>query len=237
MDLLPEFPGFPIETWQFLEKLAENNHREWFNAHKDDYQRFYMAPAQDFVFALGERLKSISSNLVVDPATNGSGSLFRIYRDIRFSKDKTPYNTDLCFYFWEGIGKKFDNPGYYIQLEPKGGRTYAGHYIFPKTLLSVFRDAVIDEKLGGELEDTLKGISQAGSFNIGGSHYKRVPRGYDADNPRAKLLKFNGLYIIGEHIDRETLSHPELVEQVFEQCRKMAPLQEWLVKINSSQDL
>lgn len=230
MDALPKFPGFPAEMISFLQGLEKNNHREWFNDHKDEYQKYYLTPASDFTFAFGPRLKRISTGLVIDPALNGSGSLFRIYRDIRFSKDKTPYNTDIRFYFWEGSGKKLENPGYYIQISAEGGRVYAGQYIFTQSLLTVFRDAITDDHLGTELEEILNGILSTGPFHIGGSHFKRVPAGYDPNHPRAEFLKYNGLYLSSELIGRELLLGPEFIDICYEQCVKMAPLHHWLVK-------
>jgi uncharacterized protein (DUF2461 family) len=88
MSEMPPFPGFPVEGLGFLEELAHNNNREWFEAHKADYRSYVLEPAQAFVVALGERLKLLSPEIAYDTRTNGSGSIMRIYRDLRFSKDK-----------------------------------------------------------------------------------------------------------------------------------------------------
>ena len=106
------FYGFPREGVQFLEDLAHNNNREWFEAHRQDYREHLLAPAQSFVIALGQELKSISSAIEYDTRTNGSGSIMRIHRDVRFSKDKTPYYTYLRVVFWEGGHKKMENPSF-----------------------------------------------------------------------------------------------------------------------------
>lgn len=224
------FSGFPEEGLHFLEELARNNNRDWFNARKEEYQSYVLRPAQDFVAALGERLKTLSAGIRYDTRTSGRGSIFRIYRDIRFSKDKTPYNTNVRMVFWEGEGKKTENPGYFVSVEPGGARVLAGLWVFPKPLLTAYRDAVVDEGMGEELEEALKLVEGWGSYEIGGKHYKRVPRGYDAGHTRAELLKYNGLYAHSGEIERQVIVGPELVEVCFEHCQRMAPLQQWIVK-------
>jgi len=114
------FNGFPRELIQFYQGLSRNNDKSWFNEHKDIYARHVIAPAQDFVVSMGERLRMLSPGIVADTRANGAGSIFRIYRDLRFSKDKRPYKTFLGIFFWEGSGKKMENPGFYFHMEPSG---------------------------------------------------------------------------------------------------------------------
>ena len=178
----PPFAGFPKESLQYLKDLAANNNREWFKAHEDDYRRFVLTPAQDFVIAFGERLKTISKGISYDPQTNGSGSIMRIYRDIRFSKDKTPYHTYLRIIFWEGSLKKTENPGYYFSMEPDKAVLYSGLHMFSKELLERYRQAVLDPGLGEDLEAAVQAVKQAGKFDVGGESYKRVPAGFPADH-------------------------------------------------------
>lgn len=96
------FAGFSPAIFVFLDGLESNNNKEWFEAHKEIYKNEIMAQAPDFVTALGERLQAISPNITYDTRTNGAGSMMRIYRDTRFSKDKTPYKTNLAFVFGKG---------------------------------------------------------------------------------------------------------------------------------------
>jgi uncharacterized protein (TIGR02453 family) len=231
MSEMPEFLGFPSKGLQFLADLAQNNNRDWFNARKADYQQWVLAPAQEFVFALGERLKTISKGIAYDTRTNGSGSILRIYRDVRFSKDKTPYNTSLRMVFWEGNRKKMENPGFFVWANPTGAGVFVGLHSFPKPYLTAYRDAVMDERLGDELERALSVVSKAGDYGIGGEHYKRVPRGYDPEHARAGLLKYAGLWASTAAIEPDRILAPEFVELCFEHCRNMAPLQQWLVAV------
>ena len=238
----PAFPGFPQEALDFLRDLADNNNRDWFEAHKETYLRHVLDPAQDFVQALGERLKTISGGIMYDARPNG-GSILRIYRDVRFSKDKTPYNANVRVVFWEGKAKRTDNPGYYLWIDPSGAGVFCGLHGFPKPVLEAYRQAVVDDALGTELERAIaevqssggyrvgEAVRAAGGYQVGGSHYKRVPRGYAPDHPRAVLLKHNGLYAHVGDIPPEVITTPEFVEVCFQHCRNMAPLQQWLVKM------
>ena len=94
------FSGFPRETARFLADLAKNNEKAWFDAHRGDYDQFYVAPALAFVAAIGPRLQKISPTVAFEPRINGS--LFRINRDVRFSKDKRPYKDHIDLWFWHG---------------------------------------------------------------------------------------------------------------------------------------
>ena len=233
MSEAPDFSGFPQEGLRFLAGLQENNNREWFEAHKDQYRTQVLAPAQDLVFALGERLKrEISPGVVYDTATNGSGSILRIYRDLRFSKDQRPYNPYVRLVFWEGPRKKMENPSFFLRIAPDGVGAYAGIYVFAKPVLAAYRDAVVEDELGPELEAAIDAVKGAGAYTVGGEHYKRVPRGYPADHPRAELLRYNGLWAhTADAADPAASATPDLVEVCMEHCRNMAPLHHWLVKV------
>ncbi len=229
----PPFAGFPKETLQFLKDLAANNNREWFKAHEEDYRRILLTPAQDFVIALGERMKAISKRISYDPQTNGRGSIMRIYRDIRFSKDKSPYNTNLRMIFWEGGLKKTENPGYYFSMDANEAVLYSGMHMFSKELLETYRQAVLDPDLGKDLEAALEAVKQAGKFEVGGETYKRVPAGYPSDHVRAPYLLYTGLYALSPKIAAQTLTSPDLVEICFDHARKMSPIHQWLVRLIS----
>jgi uncharacterized protein (TIGR02453 family) len=230
LDEVP-FMGFPEKGLRFLSGLKKNNNRDWFEAHKQDYREAVAEPAQAFVVALGRRLQTISKGIIYDTRLNGSGSIMRVYRDIRFSKDKTPYKDWLGIFFWEGKLKKMENPGYYVQVDPQGSFVAAGHYRFPKSFFEAYRVAVDDARRGKELERILEALGRTKGVVIGGDRTKRVPRGFDAGHPRAELLKHKGLYVYTEPIPRKQLTTPEFVDLCLAWCKKMAPLQNWMVKV------
>ncbi len=229
-----EFTGFPQEGLQFLADLARNNNRDWFQAHKQVYLDTIVAPAQAFIIAIGEGLQSISTGIRYDTRTNGSGSLMRIYRDVRFSKDKTPYKTNVGIVWWEGSGKKTEEPGFYFGLDAHEAGAHTGLYNFTKPMLATYRDAVIDDALGEELAGILRDITQNDRYTLSDPHYKRVPRGYNADNPRADLLLYKGLFASASPLTPDVVSSPELVAVCLQQFRHMAPLQQWLVKVKQT---
>jgi uncharacterized protein (TIGR02453 family) len=231
MDEQP-FLGFPDQGLKFLTGLKKNNNKAWFDEHKETYKEELIAPGQAFVVALGRKLQKISKGVIYDTRLNGSGSIMRIYRDIRFSKDKTPYKDWMGIIWWEGKErKKMENPGYYVHVDPKETFVAAGHYHFPKQFFEAYRLAILDNRRGKELDSILAKLNRMKGVTVAGEQTKRVPRGYDADHPRAELLKYKGLYVYTDKILRKELTTPKFVDLCYKWCEKMSPLQDWMVKV------
>ena len=227
---MSEFPGFPIETQAFLRELRDNNTREFYHANRARFDEAVKLPAQAWVAAMGARLKALDPDIQVDPRTNGSGSLMRWNRDTRFSKDKSPYKVNIAMLWWHGSGKKMQHPAFGMEVTPDDAGLMAGMFHFPKPMLAAYREAVIDDALGEALLEAVKQVEAAG-YSVSGLHYKRVPRGYDKDHPRAEWLKFNNLHA-GEHdIAPEIITSPRLIDECFERFTKVAPLHHWLVAV------
>lgn len=222
----PIFPGFPPEIIDFFLDLEENNNREWFSEHKDDYETFVLEPSREFVIALGERLKDISSELIADPRVDKS--IFRIYRDVRFSKDKTPYKTNLAVWMWEG-GERMESSGYYLHFEPSHIYIGVGIYIFPRNILEEFRKSVVHPDYGPELASIIEGIKRSGPYKLYGKHYKRMPTGYDKDHDNAELLLYNGLHMGLEPDVPDEFFTPEILDYCYERFEDLTPLHRWLV--------
>ena len=229
MTTIQPFEGFPKEGINFLKDLKENNNRNWFNANKKIYTESLLSPAQSFVSELGEKLSNALVDIRYDTKATGSGSIMRIYRDIRFSKDKTPYRTRLGLIFWEGPGKKMQHPGFHIGISPDMATIHGGMYHFSKEIIPKYRDAVVANDTGVRLEKILAKLKKTG-YKIGGVHYKRIPRGYESEHERADLLLHNGLYAEYSKIPRKLLSSPELVDHCLEHCIAMSSLHNWLVE-------
>ena len=223
------FSGFAKETVRFLTALKKNNNRDWFARNKEIYDREVIEPAKLFVTALGSRLKTIAPGLFAIPAVNKS--IFRIYRDTRFSLDPTPYKTNLGIYFWEGAHSKMEAPGFYFQLEPPDLLLGGGMYMMADTVLGRYRRAAADPRRGRELRRVVDGIAALPGFEIGGEKTKRVPAGFDPENPNAELLKHKGLWAGTEgRVPKEFFSEA-LVDYCFERYEKIAPLYRWMVKL------
>ena len=203
-----EFMGFPAEGLRFLEDLKQNNNREWFQAHKGLYTEYVLGPTQDFVLALGEHLKSVSEGITYDSQASGRGSILRIYRDLRFSKDKRPYNTNMRLFFWEGSRKKMENPGFYFHLDSTGAVFYSGFYHFTSAFTKIYREAIHDNQFGKEIVSILDDFAELDGYEFGGDQFKRVPTGNEKDHPRAELLRHKGLWGKSPAIPRKTISTP-----------------------------
>lgn len=223
------FNGFPQEAVTFFQDLKVNNNKTWFDAHKTDYQNYVMEPAQAFIEEMGVRLKQLSPGVHAEPRVNKS--IFRIYRDIRFSKDKTPYKTHLGIWMWEGEGAKFESSGYYFHLEPPNIMLGVGLHTFSKTLLQAYRKAVVDPVAGPKLVEVVQEVSVKGGYRLGGEHYKRVPRGYDPEHPNAELLRYKGLTAGSEEPIPDEFYSAEFLDYSFQRYADMYPIQHWLYEL------
>ena len=124
---------FPQSTIKFLTALSKNNTKEWFEKNRVRYDLELLQPAVQFVIDLGEKLSEFSPNIYAIPKIDKS--IFRLYRDVRFSKNKAPFKTNLGLYFWEGRGKKMECSGLYFHIEPTLFFLGAGMYMFTKDQL------------------------------------------------------------------------------------------------------
>ncbi|MFV1981777.1 MAG: DUF2461 domain-containing protein, partial [Rhodothermia bacterium] len=177
-----EFEGFPPSALQFFADLKQNNDRDWFNANKSTYLNEVVEPAKAFILALGGMLTDLNPGVNYDTRMNGAGSMFRIYRDVRFSKDKSPYKTHLGMVFWLGSGKKTESPAFYVGMSNEGAGVHGGMWRFQKETLAAYRAAVDDPSTGDELAEIIENLRSAG-YEVGGYTYKRVPRGVDPEHP------------------------------------------------------
>jgi uncharacterized protein (TIGR02453 family) len=223
------FAGFPLGLLEFMKGLELNNSREWFQAHRGDYEAFVLEPARDFVVAMGERLSELGEDIHAEPKVHGS--IFAINRDTRFSTDKTPYKTHLDLWFWQGAasGLNRERPGYFFRLQPESLILGAGMHAFSEEPLQRYRTAVLDDEKGRLLEQVAETI---GNGRVHGRTYQRVPRGLPQQHPGADWLKHSGLFA------ENTISPvpadiftPHAVDFCFEQFKKVAPLQRWLVDL------
>ncbi len=175
-------PGF----FKFLRNLARNNNREWFQKNKPRYEKFVLEPSLRFIQDAGDELKAISPYLVADPRPFG-GSLFRIYRDIRFSKDKSPYKTNVAMMFWHRRGgKKARTAGLYLHLAP--GHSFAGAGIWhpdPPSLNKVRRAIVSRPEAWREVRES--------GLKVEGESLKRPPPGFDRNHPFVEDLKLKDI--------------------------------------------
>jgi len=219
------FNGFPEDSIKFFRSLGRNNNRDWFQKHKGRYDESILAPAKEFVTAISGKMTAISPDINTEPRINAA--IRRINRDIRFSPDKTPYKTYQDFRFLQGRGK--EGPGYFVRFAPDSFILAAGAYRFDKGQLERYREAVADDIAGKALEVIIRKVAKAG-YEIGGSHYKRVPGSYGADHPRGELLKHAGLYAYVTTAIPKEFFGGALPAYCTGRFKKMAPLNDWVVE-------
>jgi uncharacterized protein (TIGR02453 family) len=223
------FTGFTRETVRFYTALRKNNNRAWFEANRATYDAHVMAPAKLFVTAMGARLKTIVPGIVAVPAVNKS--IFRINRDTRFTLDPSPYKTNLGIYFWDGARSRMESAGFYLGLEPPDLYVGGGMYMIPDNLIGRYRNAVVDKKRGSEIGKIVAALRARPGFAVEGTHYKRVPAGYDPGHPNAELLKHKGLYASFETKVPEEFYSARLLDYCFERFEPIVPLHRWLMKL------
>jgi uncharacterized protein (TIGR02453 family) len=207
-------------TFRFLSELARNNDRAWFTAHKESYNERVRDPLLAFVEAFGPRLAKISEYMVADPRPVG-GSLFRVYRDTRFARDKSPYKTYAGMTFRHALGRELTAPGFYLHIEP--GRCFgaAGMWHAPSDALKQVRDAIVAhpqrwKRARRELDED-------------GERLVRPPRGFDAEHPFIEDLKLKGFTRSVSYTQKEVCS-PDFLDRFTRDCRKGAPLMEFLAE-------
>jgi uncharacterized protein (TIGR02453 family) len=225
------FNGFSEETVKFLRGLKANNSKSWFASHRKIYERHLLTPAMTFVAEMGQKLEQISPNIVAVPKIDQS--IFRIYRDVRFSSDKSPYKTHLAMLFWEGERKKIENPSFYIHFDSEVVFIGAGIYGFPRDMLRPYREAVVHPLHGKALRDAINRVRKNPENILGWKHFKKIPAGFDPDHPNADLLRYNGLGFQWEAPLPEEFYSGEFVDFVFNKFKEMSPIHHWLVDLAS----
>jgi uncharacterized protein (TIGR02453 family) len=213
------FPGFDPSFFKFLKALKANNNREWFNDHKDTYIKDVETPAREFVQAFQPKLKTISPRFVADPRRLG-GSMFRIYRDTRFSPNKAPYKTYIGLRFWHDKKEIDSRPIFYLHLEP--GRLFGGGGVYhpdPVTLRKIRLTMVERPK---EWEAVMKS-----GVTVTGETLQRVPVGFAKDHPFADDLKRKG-HVVMTPFTMADAQSPDFLEQYTDACRTMTTLMKFL---------
>lgn len=211
---IEEFEGFPAEMFKFLHNLKRNNNKEWFDANRSDYENYLREPSKAFVEAMAVRIKESGLPL----RANAKTSLFRINRDIRFSKDKSPYKTHIGIVFpMDGLASD-EWTGMYLGMEPEGKndmKTYFGGGAHEPSSPYLKR---IREKLADSYK-TLEKLTKDKKFvkefpdGITGASLVRAPKGFDEDHPAIKYLKMKE-FMFGINITKEELMSPKLPDKL-----------------------
>ncbi len=217
---------FSPRIFEFLSDLRDNNSRDWFNANKKRYESDVKEPLLRFVEDFDERIEAVSAHFIADPRPVG-GSMFRIYRDVRFSRDKTPYKTNAGLHFRHEIGKDAHAPGFYMHIEP--GAAFAGGGIWhpDSATLGKIRAAIdthSTEWVAAKTDpDMLK------SHELGGDALKRPPKGYDADHPLIEDLKKKDHFASTSYSEDDVTS-PDFIDRFTDDCIAISPFVGFLTR-------
>jgi uncharacterized protein (TIGR02453 family) len=218
------FSGMPDEGLAFLEDLEERNTKEFFDANKQVFREQVQAPFAALVEAAAAGLRRSVPTL-------GQPKIFRIYRDLRFARDKTPYKTSMSASVpsrprEEGGGPGVDT-GFYVNVGPAGLYAASGLYHPGRPELERVRAAIADEGTGPELEAILAKAAGKGLVPYL-DPLQRMPRPWSADHPRAELLKARSLVLNRQHERASWLQTAELLDRLVADWKAMIPFNRWL---------
>ena len=205
------FTGIPTAALDFYEDLEADNSKSFWTAHKSVYDDSVRAPMTALLAELEPEF--------------GAGKVFRPYRDVRFSKDKTPYKTHQG-----GFVETRPGVGYYVQIDAAGLFVAGGFYSHTPVQVGRFRDAVDDDRRGRELVKLVKKVRSA-NFEIGGDVLKTRPRGVAEDHPRLDLMRHKSLTASRTYFSPDWIETPRAADEVRTAWRSMRPLVEWLTTV------
>jgi len=221
LDMFPPFDGFPKEGLKFLKQLKKNNNREWFGKNKSRYEDFVKLPMQSLIASMKPEMAKFAPEVEVNPKKN----LFRIYRDTRFSKNKTPYKTHVAAYFMPKT-KWYESAGFYVHVAP--GEVYIGGGIYMPDgkQLKLIRHAIANNA-----KDFLTIVGSA-SFRkkfgaIEGAKLQRMPLGFPQDHMMADWLKYKQFFAGVTLKEEESLS-PKFLKKTLDVFRELHPFVKFL---------
>ncbi|HEX3430969.1 MAG TPA: DUF2461 domain-containing protein [Rhizomicrobium sp.] len=219
------FKGFPKDFFAFFRELKAHNERPWFEANKERFRESVQAPMSEFIAAMAPRLAKISKRFTADPRPNG-GSMFRIYRDVRFSKDKRPYKEHAACHFRHALGKDVHAPGFYMHFAPGEVFFGGGLWMPPPESLEKVREAIASKTAAW------KKILDDRNFRkhfdgVKGEGLVRPPRGFDPAHPYIEDIKRKSFYAMRE-ADQRLAASPALVDEVAAGFSALSPLMKFL---------
>jgi len=208
-------PRFTPDLFRFLGDLADNNEREWFKANKQRYDDSVKEPALEFIEAFGPRLEAISPHFEANARAVG-GSLFRIHRDTRFSKDKTPYKLNTGVHFRHERAKDAHAPGFYLHLQPRSCFMGVGLWMPEPKVAHKIRAHI------GENRDEWMAITQASTFadqfERSGDSLVRPPKGFDKDDPLIEDLKRKSFIALAP-LKQGDITRKDFIDRFEQDCR------------------
>jgi uncharacterized protein (TIGR02453 family) len=223
---MPREPHFTPELFRFLRQLGQNNNREWFEKNKSRYLEDVREPMLQFIADFGPRLAKISSHVHADPRPQG-GSMFRIYRDVRFSKDKSPYKTYAAARFLHENAKQAASPAFYFSLSADGAHAAAGVWHPDGAATATLRNAIVERAADWKRIHAAKAFKTPGGLQAGGDSLKRPPRGFDPSHPFIDDLKRKDFYVWTD-LGEKAACAPGFLGEYVKFCRSASPYTRFL---------
>jgi uncharacterized protein (TIGR02453 family) len=227
-----EFKGFSKKTLPFLESIRKNNNKEWFEAHKSDYEELILNPSRTFVIEMGEHLQALEPTINAEPKINKS--LYRIYRDTRrMGANKAPIKHRIGVIFWQGTNKRMQSSSFYLHFSPDELYVAVGVRWFEKPMLDAYREYIQEDSKRAELDTILKSIK---SKDSGYTHlekgYKRYPRGFNADMPNVDLALYKGMATYKMLDPKLITKGEEFIDTLYKIYEDMLPLQQYMYEVS-----
>ena len=225
-----EFKGFSKKTLPFLESIRKNNNKEWFELHRDEYEKLILEPSRAFVEEFGEHLQALEPTINYSPKINKS--LFRIYRDTRrMGAIKVPLKHRIGVIFWQGNTKRLQSSSFYLHFSPDELFVAVGTRWFEKPLLDAYREYIKDKHRRDELFMILESLNTKGYKTIE-KGYKRYPRGFSAEISHAELSLYKGMAtykILDPHLIEDGEKLIDILYKIYED---MLPLQQFMYEVS-----
>ncbi|MBF0179416.1 MAG: DUF2461 domain-containing protein [Magnetococcales bacterium] len=201
--------SFTASTFQFLERLAGHNDRSWFEAHKEEYEAYVRTPALEHIEAMEPLLADFAPEFVADARKTG-GSLMRVYRDTRFSRDKTPYKTNVGIMFRHALGRDVHAPGFYLHVAPEGCFLGVGSWHPEADLLGRIRERIAAQPASWRAARDDRAFND--HWRLVGDTLTRPPRDFAPDHPEIADIKRKDF--IGQcDLTRKEVTDPQLAKR------------------------
>jgi uncharacterized protein (TIGR02453 family) len=226
---IPPFRGFADAQARFFRTLARKQDRDWFAAHKQEYEEGWRAPMLSLLHEVRARLLPSYPDCEL-----GTPRLFRIHRDVRFSNDKSPFKTNVSGFVAarpRGPESPAETAAAFYFHVGTDMEIAAGQYSMGPEALARFRQALLDDERGEELAGVVAKLGRQGFEKTALEVLKKAPRGVDPQHPRAELLRHKGLIVSFPVFDSSLLLSPRLPALLAKQAEKAAPLVRWLVRL------
>lgn len=218
------FSHFEPSMFAYLNQLKANNNKAWFNDHKGEYEEYVRGPALAFIEQMDHWIRMISPHYE-GVAKKMGGSLMRVYRDVRFSKDKSPYKTNVGIQFRHEVGKDVHAPGFYLHIEPGDVYLGVGSWHPASQELKQFRDHIVAKP--GPYQDAIEHAPFNEKYAMAGDKLTRPPKGYDKDHPLIEEIKRKDFVAICQ-LNEEFLFKDNLCEEIAKLYGRAQPLQRFL---------